>query len=330
MRRIQPYIAIAGAMALPVSAAAGPGQPLSVALLYEVAPGAAGCPSDLHFRGLVGEQLRYEAFNERAALRLRARIRPDQSGALAGTLVWSDAAAERTGERRLTSPSGDCAELARAMSFAIAVQIQLLSTSATDVQPADEAAAGKAKASRPGARSEQLALPPRKRSRQPGRVLAFGGGPTASHGIAPSLSAGARLFGTIGTGPFSLELALEPDLPVTQTQPDGSGFRFSSYGGSLAPCTTLDPLMLCVLAGMGRVRVEGFGVDEVRAPSSTTARAGLRLGFGLPLRERLATLVHLDALAMLTPRTVYLRGAPAWTTPDVGLRLGIDVAGLFR
>jgi hypothetical protein len=77
------------------------------------------------------------------------------------------------------------------------------------------------------------------------------------------------------------------------------------------------------------MRVEGFGVDEVRSPSSTFVKAGARVGVEQRLGPRIAARVYADGLATLTRRTVWLNDLPVWTTPVVAAGAGFDVYVLF-
>ena len=86
---------------------------------------------------------------------------------------------------------------------------------------------------------------------------------------------------------------------------------------------------MCAVGMLGVLAVRGFGVDDARSPSSFVARAGLRLAFDQPLSKHWALGAHADALATLTPRTVLLNEVPVWSTPKLGLTVGIDLAVLL-
>ncbi len=155
-------------------------------------------------------------------------------------------------------------------------------------------------------------------------------GPVASVGEAPAASAGVELSGAARLRAFSLDLGARATFPVTFRQGDGTGVRASALAGTLAVCGHLRGFALCPLATLGRLRVSGLGVDDARAPASTTARVGLRGAFEQPLSARLAAVLHADGAYTLTPRTVTLNQLPVWKTAALGLAVGIDLAVLFR
>ena len=329
-RRIPPAaVCLALALAAITGSARGPLQ-LSVALTYELEPTLHGCPSEAEFRRAVAGQLGYDPFRSEAAHRVAAEVRESERG-IEGELLWTDAGGNKEGERRLASPNRDCSELVRGMTFAIAVQIQLLNSSAgLDEAPAESAPSSSvAPVDAPIVEVRGPIVLPRE-SALPDRFVALGLGPIASTESAPSLTGGARAFGAVRLNALSLELGAQALLPVTLRQGDGTGFTTSSFGATLAPCGHVRRLALCAVGAVGRMRVEGFGVDDVRSPSSITAEGGLRLVFEQPLSARFALAVHADGLASLTSRTVYVNDMPVWTTRTLAFSVGIDLAVLFR
>src|SRR4051812_11079394 len=93
---------------------------------YTAAP---GCPDTEAFEAVVRGRLGYNPFRANANERVIVRI--DAAGrALEGRIEWRDAAGGWIGEQIFPSRTGDCGELARAMGFALALQIQLMATTA--------------------------------------------------------------------------------------------------------------------------------------------------------------------------------------------------------
>jgi len=159
--------------------------------------------------------------------------------------------------------------------------------------------------------------------------VALGAGPTAELAVLPSLAAGFRLFAALRSSRLALELAPEVTLPVSLRRADGSGFSATSYGVTLSPCLRDAALAVCGVGTLGLLDVQGFGVDDARSPSSIVVKAGLRLAFDQAVSRRWTFGAHFDSLATLTPRTVLLNEVPVWSTPRLGLRLGIDLGLLL-
>src|SRR5688572_14895949 len=100
---------------------------MAAQLDYGAAP---GCPSVAGFEAVVTGRLGYSPFRASAGERVIVRI--ESSGrTLEGRLEWRDATGGWIGEQTFPSRTGDCNELARAMGFALALQIQLMATTAS-------------------------------------------------------------------------------------------------------------------------------------------------------------------------------------------------------
>ena len=329
LRRLAAALAFCLAVAASPRHAAAGAAPLTLSLRYGVDERLEGCPSDAEFRRSLIEQLRYDPFRDDGEHHVVTELHESEAG-LEGSVVWSDAAGHKEGERHFASPSRDCAELAKAMSFSIAVQIQLLNglaaadaSSKTEAPPAPPTPLPRA--------APRLPPPtPAERAPLPPRFLSVGLGPTVDFGTAPAAQAGARVSFGARAGAWSLELAALGALPVKRTLPDGSGFRATFFGFSLAPCAHGGSFALCAIGRLGRLGADGFGVDDSRSPASFTAHAGLRLGFQQPLSGRLLLGAHADGLALLTPHAVYLNAVPVWTEPKLALSLGIDIGLIFK
>ncbi len=290
---------------------------LSVVLAYDVDAALHGCPSESEFRDSIIKQLGYDPVRTEAAHHVVAEVKDSEVG-IEGRIAWTDAAGNNEGERHLVSTRRDCGEFIRGMTFAIAVQIQILNSSGA----APPTAAITTPTAEPPVATTvpkpSVSVPPGARER-----LSLGIGPTADLGGAPSWSGGGRLFGALRYNMLSLELGAEVTLPVTLRRPDGTGFSTTTFGATLAPCLHRDRFALCGVGSLGLLRVQGFGVDDAHSPSSFAGKAGLRLAFDEPLSQRWTIAGHVDGLATLTPRTVYLNAMP-------GLSVGLDLAVLVR
>jgi hypothetical protein len=334
LQRVTAALALCSAMArfaaaqpvAPLAPVASPAPQLTLSLHYEVDAALEGCPSEAEFRRSVIEQLGYDPFRDAAPHHVLAELHEDSG--LAGSVVWTDSSGRQEGERQFATPSRDCAELAKAVSFSVAVQVQLLNGSsaadsarpvtARERQPPVPLAAARSVPSQPD------------RPRLPPDFLSVGLGPTVDFGGAPAPQAGARLFVAARAGALSLELAALGTLPVRKTLPDGSGFSIRSFGLSLSPCGQRGNFALCAVGRVARLGAQGFGVDDARAPATFTAQAALRLGFQQGLTERWLLGAHTDGLVLLTPGTVYLNAVPVWSTPRLALSLGIDLSLIFK
>jgi hypothetical protein len=58
-------------------------------------------------------------------------------------------------------------------------------------------------------------------------------------------------------------------------------------------------------------------------------RAGVRGAFEHPLSGPFSLRLHADALGTLTPGTIYLNAASAWTTNPIVLGIGLGIQARF-
>jgi hypothetical protein len=158
----------------------------------------------------------------------------------------------------------------------------------------------------------------------------LGIGPSLAYRISPAVTADARLFLGLRRNDLSLEVGAEASYPSTERQRDGSGFRQTLIGGTLAICAHRQSLSACALGRASQVRISGIGVDKPRSPTGLVAQAGLRLAAALELGSAWFLAGHLDALGLLTSSTVQLNRVPVWEMPRLGLLAGIDLAARFR
>ena len=96
-----------------------------MSLDYQTDPALAGCPSPADFRKAIVRQLGHDPFRDNAPRRMLVRLYP--TGArMGGRVEWRDANDQWEGERTFSSRNESCAEMARAMALATAIQIDLL------------------------------------------------------------------------------------------------------------------------------------------------------------------------------------------------------------
>ena len=322
-----------------VNESAARGAEMAAQLDYDAAP---GCPSAGAFEAVVTGRLGYSPF--RTSARERVIVRIETAGrALEGRLEWRDAAGGWIGEQTFPSRTGDCNELARAMGFALALQIQLMATtaSATPREAATPpAASAPAPTTTPPAPAVEVsAAPPTATSpgdptksdpETPGPSILVGAGGAVGLGVSSSAIPLGRLLGTVEWTHVAVELAAEISVPSTTRRADGAGFSQQQFLASLAGCGVRRPWSACLVAKVGEIRVSGEGVDFPATSYGVVAQAGLRLAVTHRLGSRFQIGAHADGLALITQGIVTLDGMPAWTTPRLAALFGADIGVRFR
>ena len=338
-----------------VASAAGS---VAVGLRYEIEPSLRACPTEATFRAGAARRLGYDPFREGAEQQVVVRALSTERG-LEGSVAWWDAGGRGTGEQSFISETRDCADLVQAMTFAVAVQIQLRadlgSTSAIApprAQPAPRVAAAEPPAPPPpvaAAPPPVAAAPPPpqvvarleaapqvevaaddKASKRPRELSLFmGAGSGVGLSLAPETNLDVRFFAAVRYWFASVELGGEATMPSTGRLDDRSGFRYRSLAGTLALCGHLHWWSACGVGKLAQIRVEGFGVDQSFSPSGTQPWAGARLAFTHRLWNRLSASLSAEGLRSLAPWTVEINQTPAWHTPAWGLHFGLDLGATF-
>lgn len=330
--KLRSGLALAAAVLVTSGTARAEGR-LFVTLDYSVDPELAGCPADANFRALISEQLAYDPFRAPSEHRVVARVERSEEG-LRGVVRWYDAAGADRGERELVAGDLDCDAFARAMSFAIVVQLQLLATEqATAERERAAAALDPRSAAAPPAtdrrdRAPSAELPESERSRALELLVGVGAG--VGLGLTPRAIPEGRAFGALRSGRLALELGAEASLAAQHETSAGKGFESRFVLGGVAGCVSVTPFFACVVQKVGALEVEGYGVDVPRTPVGLVVQSGLRLGAGHELGPHAHGALRLEALATLTRWDVHLDRNEVWRAPLVGLTLGGDLAALFR
>jgi len=272
-----------------------------------------------------------------------------------GRIRWSDAAGNWVGERRLSSRRSDCGGIAASVAFSVAVQIQLMATLAAPVpapiaaaapspSPPSDAGLG-ATSPAPRAPPDSIAKPkapsspavpaippddPRAENNRarPWLRLAIGLGPSMAFSMAPETTGTGRLFVSGRAGWFSLEIAAEGTLPVTQRQLTGAGFSLERFATGAAACGHAGPIAGCVTGTLGRLQARGFGVDAPSSPAGLFTQVGARLVTSRDIGRYFVAL-RLEGLVMTSPSHVTLNQVTVWTTPRVAELLGLDLGAHF-
>jgi hypothetical protein len=321
-----------------------------IALQYAIDSSVRGCPSEAEFRKSVVQQLGDDPFHDDASLSVVIRV-GGSARAVNGQVDWRSESGKDMGERRFLAKDGNCSNLLTEIGFAVALQIQLLRTTApaeklgtVSTQPKPLNTEAPAPAALPPARpAPNLAAPvPERRENadlriEPGAAqvsarwpMWLGMGPSLALGVSPSMTTSARLFFGARRNNLSQEVGAEASLPSTARQTRSSGFRQSLFAASAAVCAHRHAILGCALGKVGQVRVSGYGVDQPRSAAGVVGQAGLRLAAAMNLGGPWIVSVRLDVLALLTPFTVELNQVEQWKMPRLGALAGIDLSARFR
>jgi hypothetical protein len=331
---------LAAALALAAFGASSKGIALpadaATQLDYIAAP---GCPAADAFAAVVSGQLGYGPFRKDASERVIVRIEASDR-ALQGRIEWRDPGGASVGEQTFPSRSGDCAELARAMGFALALQIQLMAAVAAENGSAYPAApplnAGPVVTPAPAA----LVAPPpsvdvesaasRPKPRSGGPSVSVGAGASAGLGLSSGPVALGRLFAAAEWRRAAVELGAEASLPSATQRADGAGFSQEEFLATLAGCGIRNAWRACAVTKVGELRAAGQGVDVPLTAWGLTVQTGVRLAASLGLGPRAYVVARAEGLARVTRGTVTLDSTSVWTTPRFAASLGIDVGLKFR
>ncbi len=315
----------------------------AVALEYASAP---DCPQEGEFKSIVSGRLGYDPFREGAPNHVLTQVAA-RGQAYEGHIEWRDAAGKWQGDRTFPSRSNDCRELVRAMGFALALQIQLLT--AADTSPRVVAPPPSENAGIPAA---PVQLPPAPKSTPPAKqeralpesrtvtheatipspppILSLGVGGSVALGMSSSLVGLGRLFGSLAWHSFSVELAGEAGMPATVRRQDGSGFTHQELMASLAGCGNIGRFGACLVAKGGEIRIAGRDIDTPRSGSGPFLQAGLRLAATQPFWRRAFVSVRTEGLVTLTRSRVTLDQILVWTSPRFAGTLGLDLGVRFQ
>jgi hypothetical protein len=302
-----------------------------VALDYDVAPATVECPDLDEFRATVERQLGYDPFRAAAERRVAIEITRKEVG-WDGRIRWSDGAGQWVGERRLSSRRAECGGIAASVAFAVAVQIQLLAELAPpELAPPPVAAAPAAVEQKPPSPPTVTAAAAATAPTEPPRrlTLSMGVGPSVAVGLTPQATGLGRFFVSGAAGRFSLELAADAALPVTQRDADGTGFTLDRIAAAAAACGRAGVFGACVTGTFGRLQAHGFGVDQQASPVGYFSQVGARLTATRDVAGRYFIAGRVDGLVMVSSSTVTLNGSVVWTTPRVGGVVGVDFGAHF-
>jgi hypothetical protein len=326
MPRPRRFLALRLALVIGASCARGfaaPDPPFRVQLEYNAEPDL-GCPNAAELSADIARQLGYDPFaTEGTEQRLRITITKPAERAEA-KLEWLHQAAQPEGERRLTGEGPSCHDLARSLVFVAAVQIQLHASAAAPpdgLQP---------KTILPQPAPSPKPPPAVIRETAAERFVTVGLGGMMRHGLSPSITPGARVFGVLSRPPWGLELSAHATLAAELRRADGTGFTTRELGVNLAPCIQSLPVGLCAVGTFSLLHVRGVGVDRVGSASSASGGVGARLQLAWRPLQRLGITVQGEVLALLASREVVLNRERVWSTSPVAFTAIVDFSTIFR
>ena len=316
--------AFSAALALVVVLCARPTRAsgeLLVSLDYQTDPALIGCPSAADFRKAIVRQLGHDPFRETAPRRMLVRVY-STGQRMAGRVEWRDASDQWEGERTFSSRTGSCAEMARAMALATAIQIDLL---ALPDQPPPEKPPVEAKPpvvkpvavvpAPPVVAAKPLPPPPPK---EPLIAVYVGVGALQDFGDAPAFLL-PRLAISVGR-PSAIGLRLTasglgPDAEVTRTDGVAQMNRFVMTLELIRffrPGRLIQPLV-SVGAGWQDLRAKGTSTDPARDHDRQAASALLTASGGLAfvLSARFSLVVEVQTLLYSPSVTVNVGSSQA-------------------
>jgi hypothetical protein len=339
---------------------------LHASLVYRVDSSLSGCWEETEFRRRISRRTGYDPFHDDAPVSVIVNV-TGSTNAIGGRVEWRDAKAGGMGERRFVAKDGNCGKLLAEMSFAIALQIEMLrpapkpeparpgsatpsidtdsQTQASSTVAADTPSPTPSKAQTAPSEPAPLASRPEPRteaeeedrevSAQTGQSpaqwsLSAGLGPSIAWGMSPSATADLRLFIALRRNDLSLELAAGGSYPSEEVGWRGFGFRSTWLGGTAALCGHASALSACALGKVGQLRIEGLSVDRPEQPSGFVAHTGLRVGATTELGKGWFFTARLDGLLLLTPHTVEMNDVELWRMPRWSALAGIDVGLRLR
>jgi hypothetical protein len=316
-----------------------------VDLKYDMDPALQGCPTALDFRSIVAQELGYDPHLPGSSMGLAIRVRATATG-LEGVIKWGNTGEKKVVERRFAARTEECRAMMTTVGFVVAVQIQLAaSENATEPIPlsalpepgtGNDSLTGSRRLHRDGTGQAAVALTMRSFelyaapvSKGAEWITTVGVGPAIGIGLAPSAVGLVRLFGAVQRGWLGLEVGAEASQASATRQAYGNGFRHHLELGTLAGCAWHGPFSACALGKLGRVQVQGVGVDVPASPKGAVAEAGPRIAYSLGIDQHLTLQGHLEALCTLTSWTVNVNRVAAWTMPRFATVAGIDLAARF-
>jgi len=273
-------------------------------LVYEVGAVGAACPDEQWVRSAVSARLGRDPFDATAPMLVKSRIERIGAGPGLRGLVVVERADGTSGRRTLTSPTGDCLELASSLELAITLAIEPLLLARPAPSPVAVAQP------LPPAPAPLPSAPSSSVQPDPHWVISGRAGLLGAAGAQPGLTGGLIVGVLARRAVFSTALEARVHLP---TPLDSSGTVQAFTGlASLVPCAHWRALTGCAVFSMGAFQVERQ--VDVRRVTTFMSLAGVRLGAEIPLVSGLALVPWLEGALLLTRTSVVAGPMTLWVS----------------
>jgi hypothetical protein len=322
-----PLFAAAYVLLSPQQARAGEGG-----VRLEVQAPHAGCPSREQTMALIVARLGFDPFTEsEGGDGPTLRIATEKSGDVLRVRVERLEGGSSVGERVLTSPRGNCAELIASAALAASILVDPTGElRERRLEPQAEPRPVAASNAHVGHVADQA--PPAVASPKVGLEVKpfFGAYASGNIGFAPSASLGVALTAGARFGHWRIGVEGRADLPASSAPlRDGTVVSASLLLVSLVPCYARSIARLCLVATLGSMRAETVDAGPVSRDSSLFGLAGARGGVEVPLGRTVSLTAHVEGLVPLRRLTIRARGNEAWTAPLAASSLGLGFLVLW-
>jgi hypothetical protein len=333
-RRLALATAVGAALAVPRARAAEAAAGHPTARLVYVRPLALdSCPDEAAVRNAVASRLGYDPFVDDGPRTVTARILASGRGLRYEVALLDGAAAQRGGKRELSTPGGDCGELASAMELAISIAIDPMV--ATRAAPAPPPPTPQPQPQPPAPPPPPAVAPPAVAvaTRPPTPAsLETGVGVQAAVGSAPGPAVGLSAWAGVRWPRASLSIEGRADFAggAAQSAAGGPGrVEASLLLGGVVPCVHRGAVLACAIIAAGALQGTGVGVAEPRKETTLYVAAGARLGARVRVAGPLSVGAHLDLLGTPTRTALRIDDRDVWTTPPLSAALGVGFFGTF-
>jgi hypothetical protein len=160
-------------------------------------------------------------------------------------------------------------------------------------------------------------------------ALALGLAPVASVGSAPSVSVGGALSIDARLGALLAGVEGRADLPASAAVGALGRVESSLVAGSLFAGARQGPIFFGVVGSVGRLVATSTDVAVSRDKEALYLGAGVRVGVGIPLAERIEARLRADVLATLHRHVLEISGQPAHELPFASANLSAGLAVRF-
>src|SRR6185295_16107305 len=192
-----------------------------------------------------------------------------------------DGAGQRGGKRELSTPGGDCGELASAMELAISIAIDpMVVTRAAPAPPHPPTPPPQPPAPPPLPAAPAPAAAVAARPASPASLEA-GVGVQATVGSAPGPAMGLAAWAGLRWPRVSISVEGRADFAGGTAQSAGAApgrVEASLLLGGFVPCVHRGAVLACAILAAGALQGTGVGVAEPRKETTLYVAAGARIG----------------------------------------------------